>query len=57
MCKKEERRFDYAHEFSLLRRRFEELVGWCRRPHDPLLSSDGAWDVVFSRILDIIYGP
>jgi hypothetical protein len=28
MCKKEERRFDYAHAFSLLRRRFREPGDW-----------------------------
>ena len=57
MCKRERRRFDYGHAFSLLRKRFEELVGWYRRPQDPILSSDGAWQVVFARIFDEIYGP
>jgi hypothetical protein len=57
MCKKEWRRFDYGHAFSVLRKRFEELVGWYRRPQDPILNSDGAWQVVFARIFDEIYGP
>ena len=56
-AKKEWRRFDYGHAFSVLRKRFEELVGWYRRPQDPILNSDGAWQVVFARIFDEIYGP
>ncbi|MGO8750080.1 MAG: hypothetical protein ACLQNE_29390 [Thermoguttaceae bacterium] len=32
-------------------------IGWYRRPQDPILNSDGAWQVVFARIFDEIYGP
>ena len=56
VSKAERRRFDYEHAWNDFRRWFEELVGLDRNPVDPVLSSHGAWRVVFARLDAELYG-